>query len=103
MDRRERQAASTHNLKATQNEKRSGLDLVCECADSRCSATLELTPVERARARRHERPTGYWVKPGHALSFERLVEEGDRYTIVERQATPLHVVQAGVVTVSPGD
>ena len=93
MDRRERQAASNHQFKVAENEQRSGLDLMCECADSRCSATLELTPVERARARRNERPTGYWVKPGHALSFERIVEEGDRYVIVEREATPLYVVQ----------
>jgi hypothetical protein len=98
MAMREREAALSHQFKAGQNEQRSGLALRCECADSRCSATLELTPVERARARRHVSPTGYsmktrfWVKPGHALSFERIVEEGDDYAIVEGEATPLYVI-----------
>jgi hypothetical protein len=36
--------------------------------------------------------TRFWVKRGHALSFERIVEEGDDYAIIEGEATPLRVM-----------
>ena len=91
MDRRERQAASDHRAKAARNERWNGLALMCECADGRCNARLELTPAERER--RHEWPARYWVKPGHVLSFERVIEEDDEYAIIEGGVTPLAVVQ----------
>jgi len=92
MDRMERQAASNHRLKAARNEHRNGLALLCECADARCNATLELTPIEHTR--RHKRPTRYWVKPGHELCFERIVEEDAHYAVIEGDATPLYAVPA---------
>jgi hypothetical protein len=85
MDLRERQAASDHRAKAARNERRNGLALMCECADRRCSATLRLTPAEREH--RHERPARFWVKPGHVLSFERVIEEDEEYAIIEGGAT----------------
>jgi hypothetical protein len=83
MSYREREVALTHRRKAGRNQQREeGEDLNCECGDVRCNATLQLTPVERAA--RRARPTRFWVKPGHVLiTLERIVEENDRYAIVE--------------------
>lgn len=89
---REREAALNHRLKAGRNEQRGeGADFVCECADLRCNATLELTPSEQVE--RRERPARFWVKPGHALiAVERVVAESDRYSIVVGDRAPLYVV-----------
>jgi hypothetical protein len=93
---REREAARNHKLKADRNAQReAGADLMCECSDLRCNATLRLTSIERAG--RRVRPTRFWVKPGHALiSLERIVEENDRYAIVEGDPhAALYVVPSG--------
>jgi hypothetical protein len=91
---RAREAAQHHRLKAARNDERpEGSDLICECSDVRCNATLQITRVERTL--RGARPTRYWVKPGHVLiTLERVIEENDRYAIVEGDATPLYVVSA---------
>jgi hypothetical protein len=93
---KERNAALNHKLKAGRNEQRKErADLMCECTDLRCNATLRLTPVERAG--RRARPTRFWVKPGHVLiTFERIIEENDRYAIVEGDPhAALRVVPSG--------
>jgi hypothetical protein len=91
---RAREAAQHHRLKAARNDERpEGSDLICECSDVRCNATLEITRAERTL--RSARRTRYWVKPGHVLiTLERVIEENDRYAIVEGDATPLYVVSA---------
>ena len=88
MGAREREASVNHRLKAGRNEQREkGADFVCECADLRCNATITLTRSEQAE--RRGRPSGFWVKPGHALTtLDHVVEENDQYSIVDGNRTP---------------
>jgi hypothetical protein len=89
---RARQAALHQRIKAARNDETpEGSDLICECSDSRCNATLQITPAERTI--RRERPTLFWVRPTHVLvRLEQVIEENDRYAIVRADATPLYVV-----------
>jgi hypothetical protein len=87
---KERQAGLNHRLKAVRNdEARQGQGFGCECADLRCNALLELTEKERGQRRS---PSRFWVKPGHELVSERVVETDARYSVVQLEATPLYVV-----------
>jgi hypothetical protein len=93
MSMKERQAALNHRLKAVRNDD-AGQEskFACECADLRCNATLELTRDERTR--RKSSPSRFWVKPGHELETERVVEMDARYSVVQVEATPFFVVSA---------
>jgi hypothetical protein len=88
---KERQAGLNHRLKAVRNdEARKGLSFGCECADLRCNATLELTGEERSR--RGTSSSHFWVKPGHELGSERVVETDARYSVVQLETAPLFVI-----------
>ena len=88
---KERQAGLNHRLKATRNDEAGeGSSFGCECADLRCNASLELTKDERSRGRSSS--SRFWVKPGHELTSELVVETGARYSIVQLEATPLFVI-----------
>jgi hypothetical protein len=87
---KERQAGLNHRLKAARNDEAGrGPRFGCECADLRCNALLELTEEERGRRRN---PGRFWVKPGHELVSERVVEAGTRYSVVQLEETPLFVI-----------
>lgn len=93
MSMKERQAALNHRMKAVRNDDAAqGSKFACECADLRCNATLELTGDERTR--RTSSPSRFWVKPGHELETERVVERDARYSVVQVDATPFFVVSA---------
>jgi hypothetical protein len=93
MSMKERQAALNHRLKAVRNDE-AGKETTfgCECADLRCNARLELTGDERSRSRSN--PSLFWVKPGHELENERIVETGERFSVVKLEAQPFYVVSA---------
>ncbi len=56
---------------------------VCECGTRGCSEMVALTLEQYATVREH--PARFVVRPGHELlEFERIVEQGDGYTIVEK-------------------
>jgi hypothetical protein len=58
-------------------------DYVCECSDTACFKTIELTKDEYERAR--SRPTVFMVVPGHETpEIERVVEENERFVLVEK-------------------
>jgi hypothetical protein len=91
---KERQAGLNHRLKAVRNdEDGEGSSFGCECADLRCNATLELTWEERSRG--YSSSSRFWVKPGHELASERVVETDARYSVVQLEATPLFVISTG--------
>jgi hypothetical protein len=56
---------------------------VCECSDAGCTARLylRLAVYESARAD----PRRFLVVPGHEGDFERIVERGDGYVVVEKE------------------
>ena len=87
-----RETARNHRLKAGRNDRREeGAELTCECGDLRCNARIALTATERND--RRSRPTRYWVKPGHvSITIERMIEENDRYAIVEGDGRAVLVV-----------
>ncbi len=58
-------------------------EFICECASLDCTETLELTIAEYESVR--ESPRRFPIVPGHHRpEFERVVEENDRYMIVEK-------------------
>jgi hypothetical protein len=62
---------------------------VCECADTDCWATVELTVDEFEQV--HDVDDHYSVLPGHVMpEFETVVEQHERYWIVEK-LTPAEV------------
>ena len=65
----------------------------CECADLRCNAKLELTEDERGR--RSSRPSRFWVKPGHELDTDHVVETDTRFSVVQLEAVPFYAVPTG--------
>ena len=58
-------------------------DYVCECSDTACFKTIELTKDEYERAR--SRPTVFMLVPGHQRpEIELVVEENERFLLVEK-------------------
>ena len=57
--------------------------LVCECGDAGCAEFVEVTAGEYEGVRAV--PTHFIVRPGHvAPEVERVVEEHDRFSVVEK-------------------
>jgi hypothetical protein len=60
---------------------------VCECSDTSCVDAVLLAPVEYADVRAH--PTRFFVVPGHEYEeIERVVEQNDRFMVVEKPVVP---------------
>jgi hypothetical protein len=94
MTMKERQAALNHRLKAVRNDEAGeGSSFGCECADLRCNARLELTAEEQQRSRTTS--SRFWVKPGHELEHERIVETDRRYCVVQLEALPFYAISTG--------
>lgn len=59
------------------------LVFLCECSDGACKSDIELTLAEYDSLRTHDRR--FAVMGGHEeLTIERVVDQFDRYTIVEK-------------------
>jgi hypothetical protein len=72
-----------------QNFEKGGLlagesaPFVCECADTDCWASVDLTVDEFESA--HDSDDHYSVLPGHVMpEFERVVEKHERHWVVEK-------------------
>lgn len=92
MDVRAQRAAENEDLFRRVNERVAelsrGLDvltLVCECADTACSARLTDVPApEYEQVRSHG--TRFFVAPGHVRAdVESVVDEHDGYVVVEKR------------------
>jgi hypothetical protein len=69
---------------------------LCECADTSCMKTLELTASEYEAA--HSSPTRFPILPGHELpDVERVVEQHDGYIVVEKFGQAAATVEAAEV------
>jgi hypothetical protein len=56
---------------------------VCECGELGCAEPIEMTLADYERLRAD--PTHFAIKPGHEITdVERVVEEHDHYSIVEK-------------------
>ena len=55
---------------------------ICECSDSACAESLEITPAEYEQVRAHG--ARFVVVPGHQLAeVERVVDGTSRFLVVE--------------------
>jgi hypothetical protein len=80
------EADQRHRVKAARNRQAEGNAFICECADLRCNATLDLSAAEYLGM--HPSTIRFWVKPGHSIpALERVLEENDRYEVVEKLRT----------------
>ena len=91
---REVRAARNQSMFRSVNEKMAELNdsfgastgtyaIACECADTGCLATLELTSKAYEAVR--SEPRRFAVRPGHVIpDVERVVEEFDNYAVVEK-------------------
>ena len=60
------------------------LQLLCECANLECTATIALTADEYERVRTS--PVRFTVALGHATpEFEDVVEENSRFAVVQKR------------------
>jgi hypothetical protein len=58
-------------------------EFVCECSNTECSSTIELTVAEYERVRSN--PTWFVIKADHDLAqIERVVSRDDGYGVVEK-------------------
>lgn len=101
---REVRAARNQSVFRAINEKMAELDasfsaltdtctIACECADTGCVETLELTR-EAYQAVRSE-PRHFAVLPGHVIpDVERVVEEHGNYVVVEKLQVAGEVAEA---------
>jgi len=61
------------------------LEFLCECGEQSCLERIELTRGEYEAVR--SVPTHFAIRPGHAHDdFERVVDRGERYDVIEKQA-----------------
>jgi hypothetical protein len=68
-------------LKATDNA-----EFICECADLRCNAILDLTIAEY-EAVRTSSSIRFPIKPGHDIpDLENVVDENSRFAVVQRMS-----------------
>jgi hypothetical protein len=66
---------------------------LCECGEESCFARVVLTPAEYEAVRAH--PARFFVVPGHEdlTAGEVVVEQYDRYTLVEKQGQERGIVE----------
>ena len=58
------------------------LSFLCECGDLECLIDIELTLGEYRAVQETE--SSFAIAPGHEEDHELIVDEFDRYTIVEK-------------------
>jgi hypothetical protein len=73
---------------------------LCECGEESCLARVELSPAEYQAVRSH--PARFFVVPGHEdlTAGEVVVEQHDRFTVVEKQGGERELVERGTPQVS---
>ena len=66
---------------------------LCECGEKSCLARVELTPAEYEAVRTH--PARFFVVPGHEdlTAGEVVVDQYDRFTVVEKQGEERELVE----------
>jgi hypothetical protein len=65
------------------SETAGELELLCECADLECTATIKLSVGEYERIR--SSPVQFPIALGHEVSgVEKIVEENERLAVVEK-------------------
>ena len=73
---------------------------LCECGEKSCLARVTLAPAEYESVRAH--PARFFVVPGHEdlTAGELVVEQYDRFTVVEKQGEERELVERATPQVS---
>jgi hypothetical protein len=73
---------------------------LCECGEKSCLARVELARAEYEAVRSH--PARFFVVPGHEdlTAGELVVEQYDRFTVVEKQGEERELVERATPQVS---
>jgi hypothetical protein len=72
------------------DEESSMLPLICECGSGDCMEKIELTRAEYEAVRQSK--AHFALAPGHQDEDEVVVDEFDRYAIVEKTGLGVRVV-----------
>lgn len=72
------------------DEESSMLPLICECGSGDCMEKIELTRAEYEAVRQSK--AHFALAPGHQDEDEVVVDEFDRYAIVEKTGLGMRVV-----------
>lgn len=67
------------------------LPLICECGTGDCLERIDVTPSEYEAVRSH--PARFVVYVGHQDETEKVVDEFDRYSVVEKTGVGRAVVE----------
>lgn len=83
-----------HIAKLTSLASDTGFSLfICECSDTSCAESLEITPEEYEAVRSNG--TRFLLVPGHQLEgIERVVDGNGRFLVVEKVGRAAAVVDA---------
>ncbi|HEY7197554.1 MAG TPA: hypothetical protein VH306_10225 [Gaiellaceae bacterium] len=74
--------AIERNRQAVESANGELLVFLCECSDEACRVDVELTREEYGQVRAGN--LRFLVASGHADPLERVLDEFDRYTVVEK-------------------
>lgn len=75
---------ASRNRRVAVAETSGEVEFLCECADLDCAATLNLSMAEYERIR--SSPVHFPIVLGHHVpEVESLVEETDRYAVVQKR------------------
>ncbi|HKC18497.1 MAG TPA: hypothetical protein VKE27_02605 [Candidatus Dormibacteraeota bacterium] len=83
-----------HIAKLTGLNPATGYSLfICECSDTHCAESLELTPAEYRAVR--SKGTSFLLLPGHQQEgIERVVDGNSRFLVVEKLGRAATIAQA---------
>ena len=68
--------------KARELDLQPPIPFLCECSDTRCFAHIQLCLEDYEEVRSH--PEAYLVAPGHEVTGAFLIEQDDRFALVEK-------------------
>ncbi len=80
------------HVQALSDEDDESALFICECGDTDCVGRLQVPIVVYEETRAHSRR--FLVLPSHDDGFERVVEAGDGYLVVEKGGEAGHVADA---------
>jgi hypothetical protein len=85
--------AGNERIDAVLGDEHGTTRYMCECGDPQCFEPLELTSAEYEAVRSH--PARFLVVKGHEdlTAGEVVVEEAERFTIVEKRGAEREIVE----------
>src|SRR5438067_4459894 len=64
---------------------------LCECDEERCTTIIRLTLAEYEAVR--SKPRQFFIAPGHQSAADRVLEEHELYTLIEKTGEEGRIVE----------